>query len=447
MLILDKIKPYLKHEYMELTLKTCLLLMVLTQNLLSNGLFEDIRYDAKGHFYLQNHHGRSIFITPDGVGFYPIGINHLNVPFNKGVNGKSKDEIKKNITRHLQDWGFNCGGYGMSSQLISDGFYFIGSINLVRQGFYHLNHAQFPDLFDEAFERQLESTFRRTAKWTYKPKQLIGMVWSDLPAWNIEKSRMLRQTDWVSRIRELKETAPGKKVYLDFLKNSYKNRLDELNQYYDLQLDHFDKLSNVNFSNLYLGHPRIIEDDQLFMEIIARKYYELGAKYHKKYFPNIPLLGDRYLLGDHPDAILKIASEVVDAISIQVGDGFGESMPASYPWPQQTIDHIQKVTGKPILIADHQISFSTDKYDKTTFSQAGDEGSASRETENFLNSTFSNKQVCGYFRCTYLTQNEPHGRGIKQGLVDFMQKPYPLITESYSKLNFKISEYLKVQDP
>ncbi|MBF0198944.1 MAG: hypothetical protein HQL32_14600 [Planctomycetes bacterium] len=410
---------------------------------LQNGKFPEIKYEGKGHFYLQKHEGRYLFITPKGEGFYPIGINHLNVLFNKGVQGKSEVAVKKDLLDNMVNWGFNCGGYGTGPQLIKDGMYYIGSLNIAKQGFYHLEHAQFPDVFSDSFATSLENNFKKTAQWTYKPDRLMGMVWTDLPAWNLHKSRMLRNTDWVSQIRLLGVEADGKKAYVSFLKQRYEGNMEKLKEYYSLSDDNLRALEEYDFSILYLGHPTIIKDDEVFMVEIAKKYYHLGNQFHDQYFPNIPLLGDRFLLGDHPDAILKVAAKYVDAISVQIGDGYGESMPSSYPYPKDTMDHIHALTGKPVLIADHQISFYTKDYKYTTFSQAGSESDASLETMKFLHESYSSQYICGYFRCTYLSQHEPHGRGVKQGVVDFKQNPYSKMAHAYSCFNNEIEKYIE----
>jgi hypothetical protein len=271
----------------------------------------------------------------------------------------------------------------------------------------------------------------------------MGMVWSDLPAWNIFKSRMLRQTDWVTEIRNMALSTPGKKAYLMFLRKQYENNTETLKEYYRLSDGDLNDLENYDFSKLFLGHPMIMEGDQRFMAEIAERYYELGSKYHHKYFPNIPLLGDRFLLGDHPDAVLQVAAKYVDAISIQVGDGYGETMLPSYPFPKSTLDHIHNITNKRVLIADHQISFYTDDYKRTIFSQAGNEQEASLETLKFLEASFSKNYIIGYFRCTYLTKDEPRGRGVKQGIVDFDQNPYSGMTGAYRSANWKVGEFVR----
>lgn len=408
---------------------------------LKNGLLKNLCFEAKGHFYLTQHQNRTLFVTPEGHGFYPIGINHLNHIYNKGVPGKTKEDASQTLLSHMKSWGFNCAGYGTSPQLMEKQVPFIGSINFAKQGFYHLNHADFPDVFDPSFESKLEGAFKRTAKWTYHPKLLMGMVWTDLPAWNLHKSRMLRQTDWVSEVRNKTAEAPGKVIYVEFLLQKYKNNLDELKSYYQLNDDDLKVLINHDFKTLYRGHPSVIKDDEEFMAKIAEQYYRLGSMYHQKYYPNIPLFGDRFLLGDHPDAILKIASRYVDALAIQVGDGYGESQPSSYPYPKSTIDHLHQITSKPILIADHQISFASKEFPQTTFTQAGDEKNTSLETQKFLKSVYQDPKVCGYFRCTYISQLEPHGRGLKQGLVDFSQEAYPQLSQAYAKENLRITDY------
>jgi len=406
-----------------------------------NGSFPELKFARKGHFYIHKYNNRYLFVTPDGYGFYPIGINHLNVILNTNLAAEGESESQREVLDNMRSWGFNCGGYGTNPNSVPEDVYFIGSLNMVRHGFYHLADVHFPDVFDDAFGIMVEETFRKSADMYYQPERLIGMVWSDLPSWNIFKSRALRQTDWVSEIRKLPSSAPGKKAYVKFLKEIYRNKTDKLLAYYNLPENALNDLDSYDFSKLYLGHPMVMKDDQLFMDKIAAQYYRLGAKYHAKYFPNIPLLGDRYLLGDHPDSILQVASSYVDAISIQVGDGYGEIMPPSFPFPESTVDHIYKITGKPVVIADHQISFYTGDYKSTTFSQAGSEQDASNATVEFLETTYSRKHVLGYFRCTYLSKDEPFGRGVKQGLCDFNGIPYPGITSAYSTVNSQISNF------
>jgi hypothetical protein len=416
-----------------------------SEDMFSNGFFPDLQFEGKGHFYLTEHDGRSLFVTPEGTGFYPIGINHLDMAF-KGHGSESalpEPSQAEEILRNMVDWGFNCGGYGLSPSALGEEIYFIGNLNFVHQGFYRLHHARFPDVFDASFEASVERTQKQAAARLGHPERLIGMVWSDLPSWNIFKSRMLRQTDWVTEIRNLDSSAPGKKRYLDFLRKRYENNTENFKQYYRLSDTDVADLEHYDFTRLYLGHPMIMEDDQLFMAEIAERYYSLGSKYHDQYFPNVPLLGDRFLLGDHPDAVLEVAAKYVDAISIQIGDGYGETMLPSYPFPKDTIEHIHGVTGKPLLIADHQISFYTDDYKGTIFSQAGNQQQASLETRKFLEAAFAVEYVCGYFRCTYLTKDEPNGRGVKQGLVDFEGTPFPEMTEAYRSMNWKIEEFVR----
>lgn len=73
-----------------------------------------------------------MFISPEGNGIYPIGINHLKVVFGKNnKSGHCEADVKNDIITHMENWGFNCGGYGTGAKLINKGFYYIGNLNLV----------------------------------------------------------------------------------------------------------------------------------------------------------------------------------------------------------------------------------------------------------------------------------------------------------------------------
>lgn len=75
------------------------------------------------------------------------------------------------------------------------------------------------------------------------------------------------------------------------------------------------------------------------------------------------------------------------------------------------------VTGKPVLICDHTISFPTADHPRTIFEQMPDEAAAARATGDFLQAAFAKPWMIGYLRCQYIDRPAGYGRGLRQGIV------------------------------
>jgi hypothetical protein len=385
---------------------------------------------ATGFFRLGKTGERHHLVTPDGHAYLALGINHLDAlqqPVDGGLQVRDDAAWNRFWAQTLQPqfiaWHLTTLGYGAPAPLKSKAPWFatiaLAAIEKHRSdpkrdapdGYY------FPDVFDSAWAAEMTNRIAKVATPLRDDPFLIGYLWTDTPTWDLLKTRALRGTDWVSAIRELPPAAPGREAYETFLQKRYANRLADLNAFYGLALPALDAVRDADFSAIAIGRRAVQEDDEAFLAQIARRFYDIVGKAQRDADPNHLVFGDRYLAGDAPEAALKAATPWLDAVAVQPGDRYTPLYPASTRFPEAEIGLLHRITGKPVLICDHAISFPTAAQPLTIFEQMPDEAAAATATADFLAASFARSYVIGYLRCQYIDRLAKFGRGLRQGIV------------------------------
>jgi hypothetical protein len=83
-------------------------------------------------------------------------------------------------------------------------------LNLVPTSRFLRDKATFPDVFDPGFQRDLQTSIERQCRDVRENPRLLGYMWTDTPRWNLKDARRAIKNDWVSTLRQLAATAPGK---------------------------------------------------------------------------------------------------------------------------------------------------------------------------------------------------------------------------------------------
>lgn len=417
------------------------------------GGLRSLAAEATGWFRLARFDDRDLFVTPAGHGYVALGVNHIhavargdaNSLFHSRFHGDWARFYAEFLKPQLQAWSMNNLGYGAPAQLQDRMPYFAvitlapiekhRSLPVVGQP----KSFQFPDVFDPVWQQQVEARIRSICDRHKENRLLIGYFWTDTPTWDLVKTRALRCTDWVSAIRQLPATAPGKQRYAAFLKERYVGRLPELNSFYGLALESLEGLVEQDFGSIALGRHRVQEDDEDFLEQIATRFYQVPGRAQRRHDPHHLVLGDRYLAGDAPNRVLRAASPWIDVVSVQPGDRYTKLHPPSTLFPERFMERLHRVTGKPVLICDHTISYPTPKEPRTIFEQMPTQIEAARATDAFLRRAFQKPYIVGYLRCQYMDQPAGYGRGLRQGLVDIQGEPATWMVNTYRQV---FSEFL-----
>jgi len=407
-----------------------LIVGLLSIPLRSNGQYDayggwlDVKAPASGFFYVTKKGDRYTLVTPEGHGYYAMGINHMST-YNKEAythvgDFQNEARVIEKFKNDLNYLSMNNAG-GDCPEIIKDKMPFFVTLALTTNAHWlPSSRFDFQDVFSPAFiEKTKEYIIRECKK--YKDNQyLIGYYWTDTPRWDVVISRNRHLKDWVSYLRNLDGDAPGKQEYVRFLERKYKT-IEAFNQAYGLHFASFEKIKDARFDHIDFHQEYVIADDTEFLGVIADHLYKLASETIKAHDPNHLILGEKYIAGDHPDPVLLAAAKYVDVISIQPGP---EKGPGPGPGKEESLfnksqfDHIHQLTGKPVIVCDHSISFYTKAQPGTLWHQCKNQEQAGAVTSQYILDCANQQYMIGYNHCMYLSAYDPQRGLLKQGLLD-----------------------------
>ncbi len=372
--------------------------------------------NEEGAFKLERRNGREVLVTPEGLTFVPLGINHLNAALAAGKDGGKLSAEERaarlaQMKRDLRDWHFNTAGYGAAPEMWVE-FPFITELALTRCSHYlPKERFAYDDVFDPVFHARIRQKVAALCAKTKDNPNCIGYWWTDTPRWDLASAQRLHGQTWVDAIRALPSDAPGKRRYDEFMRSPGPH------------------------------------DDRAFLRLIARELYSVTTAVFKEHDPQRLLFGERYKLGDHPSEVLEEAAKFVDVISIQPGP---EAGPLAGPgrderqFDMARFDALHEITRKPIVICDHQVSFHDAAFPATLWHQFATQVEAADNYARFLHEAFARPYILGYFRCQYWNQWMPAPRGLlKQGLRQADGQPYDEIIRRVSDTNARLLKQLR----
>lgn len=391
---------------------------------------------TSGHFRAAQIRGRWWLISPEGRGLFVLGLNHINElkhpeDYQRTLFaqrfGHDWEQVFAEVEKHCRAWGFNSAGFQAPQEMRATMPYVL-STKFADASFW-LQSLTYVDVFAPAFALEAEAKAEAAAAEMKANPMCMAWTWTDSLCWDIQLTRKSHGTDFVSFMRELPITAPGRERYTMFLRARY-NQVAALNAAYGTKFSSWENAAQADWSKLDRGKKAVLADDREFLRLIARHYYETISRPFRREHPQGLLMGDRFHLRDHPDEVLEEAAKHIDLLGIQPGDHFQASIvrltcPDETRFDAQEFDRLHRLTGKPIIIADHQCGFFDDQTPKTGgWYQYANARDAAASYERFLRDAMSRPYIVGYFRCQYLTAYRAHIMRYKQGLLRPDGTPY-----------------------
>ncbi|MBP7141327.1 MAG: hypothetical protein KBA71_05425 [Opitutaceae bacterium] len=388
------------------------------------------------HFQLKEAHGRWWLITPGGRGMVALGLNHLNelkhpADYSRTLFarrlGTDWTRVFAEVEQQIRQWGFNSAGF-LAPPEMRRLMPHVLSTRFIDASFWQTK-LTYADVFAPEFLGTAKARAHAAAVEMKGNPLCIAWTWNDSLCWDLALTRKSHGTDFVSFMRGLPKGAPGRIRYQAFLRERHA-RIGSLNRAYGTTFASFQELTNADWSKLDLGRPAVLADDREFLRLIARQYYQAISTPFRQEYPQGLLMGDRFHLRDHPDEVLEEAAKFIDLLGIQPGDHYQPSVvPLSRPdetwFDAAEFDRLHRLTGKPIVIADHQTGFFDDQTPKTGgWFQYASASEASESYARFLHDAFARPYIVGYFRCQYLTRYHDEARRFKQGLIRPDGTPY-----------------------
>lgn len=379
-----------------------------------------VRWEATGWFRLQQHGGRFWLVTPEGHPFFNLGINHLNAGW---TNEQRADaELAMKVIGQFKSWHFNTAGYGNSPPMMAH-TPFVSFMNLVPTSRFLRDKASFPDVFDPEFQRDLQTRIERQCRDVRENPRLLGYMWTDIPMWNLKDARRTIQKDWVSTLRQLAATAPGKIAYVDFLLETHGGDFAKIAQTYEVKASSRVELLAAPFDTVRVNTPAVTADDAQFLRRIARTFYGVAGPAYRKNDPHHLIFGEMYLQGIHPDEVLEEAMPHTDLLLIQPTGNPAAKEPKDH-FNAALFDRLHQTYRKPIIIGDHQFSFATPEFPRTMWTQYPSAAEAVAAYGTYLREATARPYIVGYNRCQVRDVVQPDGM-LKQGLLQRNGEPYP----------------------
>jgi len=367
----------------------------------------------KHFFQLAHQDGRWWLISPDGGRFVVLGVVHAGEVY------RSKDSLlhkhfggdvnKTNacVLGLLERTNSNSLGYDTPEQLKSRIPYFAQYHALPISEWQHESGAlKFADVFDPAVEKKMRAGMRAVCEGNRDNPNLIGYYWTDMPMWDMARAELIVGQNWVHYIRELPQDSAGKQVYVDFLLERYRGRLEALEARYEVEPTR-EAMLRHKFPRPVRLDRVMNEDDREFLRLIARRYYSILGSETRKNDPRHLIFGDRYTNYVHPDEVIEEALPWIDVFSVQPDGAFDKTY----------FDKLHAKTGKPINICDHQVSFPVPGFNKVIWAPADSKQIALAQMDSFVREAFSQPYIIGYGRCQMIDHISPDGR-IKIGLLN-----------------------------
>jgi hypothetical protein len=354
-----------------------------------------VRWEATGWFRLQQHGGRFWLVTPDGHPFFNLGINHLTAGWNN--EQRADAELAKKLIHQFKSWHFNTAGYGNSPPMMQH-TPFVSFLNLVPTSRFLREKASFPDVFDVEFQRDLQQRIERQCREVRENPRLLGYMWTDTPLWNSKDARRHVKKDWVSTLRQLSATAPGKTAYVDFLIETHGGDFAKISKIYDVKASSRAELLAAPFDAVRVDAPAVATDDAQFLRRIARTFYGIAGPAYRENDPNHLVYGEMYLQGIHPDEVLEEAMPHIDLLLIQPTGNRNAKEPKDH-FPAELFDRLHQTYRKPIIIGDHQFSFATREFPRTMWFQYPSAAEAVAAYGAYLREATARPYIVGYHRC------------------------------------------------
>ncbi len=366
-------------------------------------------------FTLEHRDGVAFLRDAHDQPFFSLGVNHIDDPaLDPEVTGA-----------RLTQWGFNSLGYS-GHPVLRRRWPFLGrAVQGQHHQFRRPDRFAYSDVFDPDFRAKLKAGVAKECAAHREDPNLIGLLWMDLPQWGLDLARAQKGIDWVTFHRQLPPAAAGRQAYHGFLRERY-GEVARLNQVYGTAFAAWEDCAGAEWSALGIAAEVTAADDEAFLVRIARQYYGDIGEALRTHGPDLLCFGETYWSSDLPEGVLQAAAQYLDVVSVQFG-------PAQSPYPGDGYElnfdadcfrRLHALTGKPVFIADHAVSFPDDEHPRTLWHQAASQEAAGEAYRAFVLQAAQTPYVVGYGRCQYLSAYTPWRDTLKQGLLDKHGSPY-----------------------
>ena len=233
---------------------------------------------------------------------------------------------------------------------------------------------------------------------------------------------------WPRRLRNLGPEAPGKQAYVELMKETYKEDIEEFNKTYRSTFSSFDDLAKARQWRLQtdLSNANETRDNLLFLHRVVKQYYQTTQDAIRRYDPNHLFVGDKLNANtDSLDVVLPVISQFVDIIFYQ--------MYGRYEIQAEGLDRWAQIVDKPIINGDAAFTMISEHMPRPYGPVADNLKQRSEWTIEFFRKAFARPEFVGWHYCGLIdTPTMTKGKEGRQhsGLMDGYGNPYALLQKA-----------------
>ena len=415
---------------------------------------------SSGFFRVENTGPRQFrLVDPQGRPFYSLGVNHITsygdesrtqrgqYPYRQKILAKHlTEQTWAEKTRHvLKNSGVNTLGLWSETQHFP-GIPYTLSMECSKD--YKGGQFRQQDFWDPGFENFARIKAQQVTTGRVGDPFLVGYFLDNENPWGRDH-REIRSHLQV--MMELPAHAAGKLRLAQFLQERYANDIGALNRRWKSRFKDFDSIlyqKGLPHATRLLGAA--LEDEEAFLYLTARRYFDVCSKALRSYDANHLLLGPRFLALWTYQAVVRASAETQDVVSVNLYTylpGLSRYLPRWVPGRlisiENGLDEYFALTGKPILISEFGIRAVTPQTESTwppfypTYHNQKERAAA---LSRFLQRHARQPYVVGAHIFQYMDQPQEgrvDGENNNWGLVSLDDEPYSeviRVLSDFSKL-------------
>ena len=411
------------------------------------------KFEATGFFRVEKDE-RWWLVTPEGNAFLSFGINHLHPhlwkqDYNReawqkrlGIDNLDSREftpaLKTWFLQTCRQYGFNTVGVHTELSAVNrpqPSMPYMQSIHFVDIPHWktEIPDSNFWDVFSETFAAHCDRLAREFAAPAKDDPFLLGYAMTDCPLFTEEDcrerpdviggARREARIGWPRRLRNFGANAPGKKAYVQTMRDIYRGQISDFNATYGTQFDSFDALQTAENWRPHtdLSNGNETRDNIEFLQKVVAKYYQTTRDAIRRYDPNHLFVGDKINANtDALDTLLPITSQFTDIVFYQ--------MYARYEVQKPGLDRWYRTADKPMINGDSAFTMITDTMPRPYGPVADNIKQRAEWTDEFFQNAFARPEFVGWHYCGLIDasnlvpqkQDRQHS-----GLLTGYGEPYP----------------------
>ncbi len=411
------------------------------------------KFEPTGFFRVEKD-DRWWLVTPEGNAFLSFGINHLYPDLWKQAYNSEAwkkrlglEELKgPTFFAALRSWFLRtCQQYGFNTVGVHT---YLPVVNTPHPALPYMQPIHFVDIphwkteipdsnFIDVFSSEFEQHCDRLAKEIVVPvrddRYLLGYALTDCPLFTEEDcrerpdviggARRKARIGWPRRLRNLSADAPGKRAYVQTIRDLYRGQVSDFNATYGTRFDSFDALAAAEDwrPHTQLSNGNETRDNVEFLKRVVFRYYKTARDAIRRYDSNHLFVGDKINANtDTLDTVLPVTSQFTDIVFYQ--------MYARYEVQKPGLDRWSKITDKPFINGDSAFTMITDTMPRPYGPVADNLQQRADWTDEFFRNAFARAEFVGWHYCGLIDasnlvprkQDRQHS-----GLLDGYGEPYP----------------------